>query len=327
MTSKLIAAASILGILIFGTAAFAQADYPNKPVTIVVPFAAGGPNDIMSRIVAEHMRKTLGQPVIVENSPGAGGTLGSAKVSRAQPDGYTILAGHVGTHAAAPSLYPKLPYDPQKNFVPVGLVAETPMLLAVRKGFPATTVAEFAKVAREKGTGLTSGHAGAGSLGHIACLLLNAQIGAKPTDVPYRGSAPAMVDVMAGRVDYMCGLLVDVLPQVGADTMTFLAVSAPSRLKSLPNVPTNAEAGIPGFKATSWFAYFLPADTPLSVRDKVSAALSLALDDASVGKRFEEVGLILPAADRRGPDQLAKLLDEEIKKWNAIITSAGVKLE
>lgn len=325
MTSKLIAASLAL---IFSTGAvLAQADYPAKPITLVVPFAAGGPNDVMSRIVAEHMRKHLGQPVIVENVAGAGGTLGSARVSRAQPDGYTLLSGHVGTHGAAPSLYPKLPYDPQKSFVPVGLVAETPMLLAVRKGFPAASVPDFVKLAREKGSGITSGHAGAGSLSHISCLLLNAQIGAKPTEVPYRGSAPAMVDILAGRVDYMCALLVDVLPQVGADNMTFLAVSAPSRLKSLPNVPTNAEAGIPGFKATSWFAFFLPAETPAPIRNKISAALSAALDDATVQKRFEEVGLILPAADRRGPDQLAKLLDEEIKKWSAIITSAGVRLE
>jgi tripartite-type tricarboxylate transporter receptor subunit TctC len=325
MTSKLIA--STLALVLSTGAAFAQADFPNKPITIVVPFAAGGPNDVMSRIVAEHMRRTLGQPVIVENSPGAGGTLGSAKVARAQPDGYTILAGHVGTHGAAPSLYPGLKYDPQKNFVPLGLVAETPMLLAVRKGFPAATAADFAKLVKEKGTGVTNGHAGAGSLSHIACLLLNAQINAKPTEVPYRGSAPATVDIMAGRIDYMCALLVDVLPQVGADTMTFLTVSAPSRLKSLPDVPTNTEAGIPGFKATSWFAYFLPSETPSSIRDKLNTALSAALDDATVQKRFEEVGLILPTADRRGPDQLAKLLDEEIKKWSAIIVGAGVKLE
>jgi tripartite-type tricarboxylate transporter receptor subunit TctC len=319
-------AALIVSILSTGPA-LAQADYPNRPVTLVVPFAAGGPNDVMSRIVAEHMRTSLGQPVIIENVPGAGGTLGSARVARAQPDGYTILSGHVGTHGAAPALYPNLKYDPQKDFAPVGLVAETPMLLAVRKDFPATSVKDFISVAKEKGSNLANGHAGVGSLSHISCLLLNSLVGVKPTELPYRGSAPATLDLLSGQFDYMCALFVDVMSQIGSDKMRLLTVSAPNRLRQLPNVPTAVEAGIPAFKATSWFAFFLPAATPAPVRAKIVTALSAALNDATVQKRFEEVGLILPAADRRGPEPLAQLLSEEIKKWSPVIVAAGVKLE
>jgi tripartite-type tricarboxylate transporter receptor subunit TctC len=319
-------AALAVSILAAGPA-LAQADYPNRPVTLVVPFAAGGPNDVMSRIVAEHMRTSLGQPVIIENVPGAGGTLGSARVARAQPDGYTILSGHVGTHGAAPALYPNLKYDPQKDFAPVGLVAETPMLLAVRKDFPAASVKDFIAVAKEKGSNLSNGHAGVGSLSHISCLLLNSLIGTKPTELPYRGSAPATLDLLSGQFDYMCALFVDVMSQIGSDKMKLLAVSAPARLKQLPNVPTAAEAGLPAFKASSWFAFFVPTATPPAIRTKIVAALSSALNDPTVQKRFEEVGLQLPAADRRGPEPLAQLLSEEIRKWSPVIQSAGVKLD
>ena len=304
----------------------AQAPYPSRPISLVVPFAAGGPNDVMSRIVSEHMSRTLGQPIIIENMAGAGGTTGSSRVAQAQPDGYTLVSGHVGTHAAAPALYPNLRYDPLKDFTPVSLVAETPIVIATKRDFPAASLQDFIDVARQRGGLLTQGHAGVGSISHISCLLLMSTLNLKPTEVPYRGSAPAMTDLVAGQYDFTCALLVDALPFVGGDQLRFLAVSAPARVPQLPATPTAAEAKLPQFVASSWFAFYLPRTTPPAIRDRLAGAVDAALNDLSIRKKLEAAGLILPAPDQRGPDALMRRMVEEIGKWTDIVKKTNVQL-
>ncbi len=304
----------------------AQAPYPNRPITLVVPFAAGGPNDVMSRIVSEHMARTLGQAIVIENMAGAGGTTGSARVAQAQPDGYTLVAGHVGTHAAAPALYPNLRYDPLKDFTPVSLVAETPIVIAAKRDFPASSLAAFIDVARQRGPALVLGHAGVGSISQISCLLLTSTLNLKPAEVPYRGSAPAMTDLVAGQYDFTCALLVDALPFLGGDRLRFLAVSAPARVPQLPDTPTAAEASLPQFVASSWFAFYLPPATPAAIRDRLAGAVDAALDDPGVRQKLETAGLVLIARDRRGPDALTSKMKEEIQKWSGIIGNARIRL-
>lgn len=306
--------------------AAAQGAYPTRPITLVVPFAAGGPNDVMSRIVAEHMARTLGQAIIIENAAGAGGTSGSARVAQAAPDGYTLLSGHVGTHAAAPALYPNLRYNPLTDFTPIGQVAETPILIAAKHSFPAADLQAFVAAAKAPGASLTLGHAGVGSISHISCLLLTSTIGFKPVEVPYRGSAPAMTDLVAGHYDFTCALLVDVLPFISGDRLRFLAVSAAARVPQLPDTPTAAEANLPQFQASSWFAFYLPKAAPPAVRDRLTAALGAALDDATVRRKLETAGLILPAAEQRGPAALTRRMTEEIARWSAIVKAAQIRL-
>jgi putative tricarboxylic transport membrane protein len=201
-------------VLTMPGAARAEAPFPSRPITLVVPFAAGGPNDVMSRIVSEHMSRKLGQPIIVENVAGAGGTIGTTRVAKSAPDGYTLVSGHVGTHAASVALYPTLRYDPLVDFTPIGLVAETPIVVVARRDL-AEGLASFTTTAKARGPDLTLAHAGVGSISHISCLLFTSVVGFKPVEVPYRGSGLAMTDLIAGRSDFSCALLVDVLPFLG----------------------------------------------------------------------------------------------------------------
>ena len=307
--------------------AFAQAPFPNRSMTLVVPFAAGGPNDVMSRIVGEHMSRTLGQPIIIENVTGAGGTNGSARVANGTPDGYTFLSGHVGTHAAAPALYASLRYDPVRDFSPIGLVAETPILVATRRDLPVTSLKAFIDLAKAQGPAMTLGHAGVGSISHISCLLLTSLLATKPVEVPYHGSALAMTDLLAGRVDFTCSLLVDALAYAEGDRLRFLAVSAPARVPQMPSVPTVAEAGLAQFTASSWFGFYLPRATPDAIRDRLDAALRSALDDATVRKKLEAAGLILPPPDQRGPEALKRRMTDDIARWSTIVKNAKIQLD
>ena len=319
-----IVATAILTML---NSAQAEAPFPSRPITLVVPFSAGGPNDVMSRIVSEHMSRKLGQPIIVENVGGAGGTIGSTRVAKSAPDGYTLVSGHVGTHAAAPALYPNLRYDPLTDFMPVGQVAETPILVVTRRDLAADSMASFIAIAKQPGPGLTLGHAGVGSIGHISCLLFTSLAGFKPVEVPYRGSALAMTDLIAGRSDFSCALLVDVLPFLGDNHLRFLTVSASARVPQLPDTPTASEAGIPRFVASSWFAFFLPKGVPDAIRDQLADAIRAALEDDGVKKRLELAGLILPPPDQRGPEPLKRRMIEEIARWRDIVKSAQIRLD
>jgi tripartite-type tricarboxylate transporter receptor subunit TctC len=322
--------AAILTLVAIGFAplpdALAQAPFPSRPITLVVPFAAGGPNDVMSRIVTQHMSRTLGQPIVIENVAGAGGTTGSARVAASAPDGYTLVSGHVGTHAAAPALYPNLRYNPLTDFAPVGMVAETPILVATKRDLPAENFKDFVAFAKARGSEVTLGHAGVGSISHISCLLLTASLGVKPTELPYRGSAPAMKDLIAGLYDFTCALLVDALPFIGSDRIRFLTVSAPSRVPQAPAIPTAAEAGLPQFVASSWFGFYLPRGVPDAVRDRLTSALNHALNDDQVRQKLEAAGLILPPVDQRGPDALRRRMADDIARWSGIVSNAKIQL-
>ncbi|MFL6800124.1 MAG: tripartite tricarboxylate transporter substrate binding protein BugD [Xanthobacteraceae bacterium] len=311
----------------FAGAAAAQADYPNKNVTLIVPFAAGGPTDIVSRIVAEPMSRTLGRQIVIENVVGAAGTTASTRAKRAPPDGYTLITGHMGTHAASVALYPNLAYNPETDFEPIGLIAGTPVLILARKDFPAKDLKEFVAYVKANAAKLNMAHAGVGSVSHVTCLQLNAILGVSPTTIPFTGTGPAMNALLGGQVDYMCDQIVNAVPQVQGGTIKAYAVGTPERNPALPNVPTSKEAGLPEFQASAWNALFAPKGTPEPIIRKLAVALDQALDNESARKRLLDLGSDLPNNERRGPQALADLLKSEIAKWTPIIKAAGVKAE
>lgn len=306
-----------------GTAAFAQT-FPSRPVTMIVVFAAGGPTDVMARIAGEHMGRTLGQQFLVENVVGAGGTTGGARGARATPDGYTLTVGSLGSHAASPALVKNMNFDP-RELQPIGVIAGTPGYLVVRKDFPAKTLAEFVEYAKANPGKVTSGHGGVGSTPHLQCLLLSSLTGIRMSLVPYRGSAPAMNDLVSGQIDQMCDLAPTVVPQVQAGTIRSLLISMPERAKTTPDVPTSKEAGLPAYLFAGWNAIFAPKGTPAPVVDALSKALLAALADAAVQKRIEDLGAIPAKADEARPDALGKMLPGEIDKWKKVISEAGIE--
>lgn len=305
----------------FAIPAAAQ-DYPARPITLIVPFAAGGPTDVISRIVAEHMSRTLGQQIVIENVVGAGGTTGAARAMRANADGYTLITGHMGTHAAAVALYSRLAYNPETDFAPIGLIAGTPVLILARKDFPPKDLNEFVGYVKANANKLNMAHAGVGSVSFTTCLLLNAILQVKPTTVPYTGTGPSMNALVAGQVDYMCDQIVNAVPQIKGGTIKAYAIGTAARNPALPDVATSKEAGLPEFQASAWNAVFAPRGTSQAVIDKVSAALDKALDDESVRKRLLDLGSDIPGKDRRGPQALASLVKSEIARWSPIIKAA-----
>jgi tripartite-type tricarboxylate transporter receptor subunit TctC len=322
VAGKLLAAVAVVAALA-GVQAQAQ-DYPARPITLVVPFAAGGPTDVIARIVGDHMSKTLGQQLVIENAVGAGGTTGSARAKRANPDGYTIVMGHMGTHAASVALYPNLAYHPSTDFEPIGLVAGTPVLILARKDFPAKDLKEFVAYVKANADKMNMAHAGVGSVSFTTCLLLNALMDVKPTSVPFNGTGPAMNALVGGQVDYMCDQIVNVVPQVKGGTIKGYAIGTPERNPALPDVPTAKEAGLPGFQASAWNALFAPKGTPKPITDKLTAALDKALDDEVTRKRLLELGSDIPDGPRRGQLALGDLVKNEIDKWTPVIKSSGV---
>jgi tripartite-type tricarboxylate transporter receptor subunit TctC len=292
---------------------------------MIVPFPAGGGSDILARLVAEGMRKSLGQPVIVENVGGAGGTTGSLRAARAAPDGTTLVMGHMGTHAAAPALYPNLGYDPEKDFEPIGLIAVQPELLAVRKDFPAKNLKEFVAYAKTNESKLNMGHAGVGSVSYVGCLLLNSTIGIKPTLVPFTGTAPVMNAILAGNVDYDCDPVLGPLPHVRAGTAKALAIANKNRSPMLPDVPTSYEQGLPAFDCAPFYAMFAPKGTPQPIVDKLAEALNKGLEEAAVQKRLYGLGAEIAEPSRRGPKALAELVRSEVARLTPILKAAAAK--
>jgi len=315
-------AVSALAAGLLGGTANAQ-DYPTRPITVIVPFAAGGPTDVITRIVGDQMSKALGQQLVIENTAGAGGTTGSTRAKRANPDGYTIITGHMGTHAASVALYPNLAYHPAEDFEPIGLIAGTPVLILARKDFPAKDLKEFVAYVKANEAKMNMAHAGVGSVSFTTCLLLNSIMGVKPTSVPFNGTGPAMNALVSGQVDYMCDQIVNVVPQINGGTIKGYAIGTPERNPALPQVPTAAEAGMPQFQASAWNALFAPKGTPKPVLDKLTAALDKALDDEGTRKRLLDLGSDIPNAPRRGQKALADLVRSEIDKWTPVIKSSG----
>jgi len=303
----------------------AHAAYPERPITMIVPFAAGGPTDVVARIVAEPMGRALGQQIVIENVAGAGGTTGTVRAAQAAPDGYTIEMGHMGTHGAAPALYPDLKYDPVKDFAPIGLAAGTPILVVAKKDFPAADFKAFVAYVKKNSEKLNEAHAGVGSVSFTTCSLFNSIVGAKPTRAAYRGTGPALNDLVAGQVDYMCDQIVNLVPQIQAGTIKAYAVALPERSPALPDVPTTKEGGLPEFQVSAWNAIFAPKGTPPEILKKLSDALQKALADENARKRLLDLGADLSNKPATLPDGLAKLVASEVVRWNKVLKSTATK--
>ena len=319
-----LAAGGIAALASLTTPALAQ--YPSKPITVIVPFAAGGPTDVVARLVGEHMGRTLGTTFVVENIGGAGGSIGMTRAALAQPDGYTIAVGNMGTQSAAPALYPNLKYDPAKSFAQIGIVNYTPQAVVSKKALATTTLKDFIAYVKGKGTAISYGHAGVGSISHVAGLVFNAKFGLTPNMIPYRGTGPVLTDLVAGQIDYTVDQSLNVIPQIKAGTIRVYAIAAPQRLSSLPDVPTTKEAG-EDFIFSAWNAMVAPKDVPKEVVDKLSAALSKALDDPTVKERYAELGSSAPQGAERGPAGLQKLVESEVARITPVIKAANVKAE
>jgi tripartite-type tricarboxylate transporter receptor subunit TctC len=302
-----------------------RAAYPERNITMVVPFAAGGPTDVVTRIVAESMSRILGQQIVVENVAGAGGTTGIARAAAARPDGYTLMMGHMGTHGAAPAVYPDIKYDPTKDFAPIGLASGTPIVIVARKDFPAKDLKEFVEKLRTGSEKLNEAHAGTGSVSFTTCALLNSMAGAKPTRVAYRGTGPALNDLVAGQVDYMCDQIVNLVPQIEAGTIKAYAVALPERSPALPDVPTTKEAGLPEYQVSAWNAIFAPKGTPPEVVKRLSEALLKALEDPGTKKRLLDLGADLSDQESRTPQGLQKLVEREVARWNKVLKEVAAK--
>jgi tripartite-type tricarboxylate transporter receptor subunit TctC len=317
--------ATTLSLTLSG-AAFAQ-DWPTRPITLVVPFAAGGGVDVSARIQAQHMSELLGQSIVVENVGAAAGMTGGLRVAKAPPDGYTLLIGNSGTHAFNQSLYKKPLYNAATDFQPVGLVSESPRILIARKDLPVNGLKEFVAYAKANQGTMQFGSAGVGSGTHLPCVLLNMAMGVNVTHVPYRGEGPVMQDLIGGRVDYMCATIQSGAVQARDGTVKGVAVMAEKRVPIIAELATSGEQGLPGVEASVWNAFFLPKGAPEPIVHKLNAVMSEVLDNPGVRKRLEELGLEIVPPERRSPDYLAKFLPEEIARWGKVIAAAGISAD
>ena len=325
MLRTLIGAAFAAVLTLAGTAR-AQ-DWPTRPVTMVVPFAAGGPTDVLGRIMGQRLSEILGQQVVVENVGGAGGMIGAQRVARAQPDGYQFVLGTVGTHAVNQTLYKRPLYNAATDFQPVVLIAEVPLILITRPDLPPNTLQEFIAYTRANQAKMTFASAGPGSAVHLGCLLLNAVMGTNVQHVPYRGSGPAMQDITGGRIDFMCEIVSTALPQIQGNTVKALATLARNRSPVLPDLATAHEQGLADFEAYTWNAFFFPRGTPETIVRRLNQATLEAMNTPATRKRLEELGASLVAPERTTPDYLGQFVRSEIEKWAAPIRASGVSVE
>lgn len=323
-------AKKVLGVALatvaMATSTAVLAAYPDKPVTMVVPYATGGSTDVIARLLAEAMTRDLNQQVLVDNAGGAGGTIGTAKVVRAPNDGYTVLLHNMGI-ATAPSLYPKLTFDVTKDLIPISLAGDVPMILVRNKDFAPATVAELIKYMKAKPGEVRFSHAGVGATSHLCAMLFNQTAHTTATMIPYRGTGPALQDLIAGNVDLICDQPVATGPHVASGMLKAYAMATKARVPQLPNVPTFAESGLPGFELAVWHGLYAPKGTPVAVVNRLNLALRHALADPNVVKRFQEMGVVVPAENRLTPQALSTQTAAEIKKWAPVIKAAGDKAE
>jgi tripartite-type tricarboxylate transporter receptor subunit TctC len=320
---KMILAA--LAVLAFTSAVLAE-NFPSHPITIVVPFSAGGPSDAMARILAERMKVTLGEALLVENVTGAGGSIGVGRAVRSPPDGYTISFGHLGTHVANGAIY-KLGYDLVTDLEPVALLPSNPMIVVSKNAIPAKSLKELLEWLKARPAPATAGTAGAGSGSHIAGLYFENVSGVKLQYVPYRGTAPAMNDLVAGQIDLIIDQTSNSIGQVRAGNIRAYAISADKRIESAPDIPTADEAGLPGFQMTLWSGLWVPKGTPKEIVDKLNGSVVDALNDPSVRKQLENLGLQMPPKDQLTPEALGAWQKAEIEKWWPVIKAANVKVD
>ena len=321
MRKKLMGMITALTLLGSGTVSAQQ--YPTKLITLIVPFAAGGPTDTVTRLIAGPMSKTLGQQVIVENVGGAGGTIAAARVAKANPDGYTILIHHIGM-STAPALYRKLRYKPTEDFAPIGLINEVPMTIVARNNFPAKDLKEVIAYVKKNKDKVTYANAGLGAASHLCGMLFMTAIQTDLVTVPYKGTAPAMNDLLGGQVDFMCDQTTNTTSQIKAKKIKVYAVTTQERVASLKEVPTAHEAGLPNFEVSVWHGLYAPKGTPKPVVDRLTKALQLALKDKNVIDRFGDLGTAPVEEKRATPEGLAARLKAETEKWGPIIKKAGV---
>ena len=319
------ALAAFIALLTFGGNVLADS-FPSHPITIVVPFSAGGPSDAMARILAERMKTTLGEAILVENVTGAGGSIGVGRAVRSPPDGYTVSFGHLGTHVANGAIY-KLGYDLVADLEPVALLPSNPMIIVSKNAVPAKSLKELLAWLRARPAPATAGTAGAGSGSHIAGLYFESVTGIKLQYVPYRGTAPAMNDLVAAQIDLIVDQTSNSIGQVRAGTIRAYAVTDSKRVESAPDVPTTDEAGLPGFHMTLWSGLWVPKDTPKDIVAKLNAAAVDALNDPAVRKQLENLGLQMPPREKLSPEALGDWQKAEIAKWWPMIKAANVKVE
>jgi tripartite-type tricarboxylate transporter receptor subunit TctC len=314
----------MLALALIGTAVSAHAqEYPTRPITVVVPFAAGGPTDTVGRMIAQSMSTRLKQQVIIENTAGAGGTIAAATVARAAPDGYTLFLHHIG-QSTAPSLYRKLPYNVFDSFEPIGLVTDVPMTLIARKDFPAKDFKEALAYIKANKDKISLANAGVGSASHLCGMLFMNAIDTDLTTVPYKGTAPATNDLLGGQVDLLCDQTTNTSAYIKSDKVRVYGLTTKNRLPQLPGVPTLNEAGLTGFEVAVWHGLYAPKGTPKPVIDKLSSALQYALADSAVKQRFSDLGTEPVAQNRATPEALRSYLKSEVDKWAPIIKKAGV---
>lgn len=322
MMQRVLAAAATLWL---GLVPHAQAqEFPNRTINMIVVFAPGGATDVLARIVAQSMSRTLGQPVVVENVAGAGGTIGGTRGANAAPDGYTLTVGSLGSHSASASIYRNPGYDP-RELQPIGLIAGTPMFFVVRNGHPARTMQEFLAMAREAPGRISNANAGVGSTNHLGCALFSHVTGARMNEIPYRGEGPALNDIVAQQVDSACLLAPAAVPQIASGTMRGLAVAATTRNPNAPNVPSATEAGVPEYVFQGWNAIFAPRGTPPAVVARLNQALRTALEDPAILRRIEELGSLPARPDQRSPEALQTLVRGEVERWATVIRAAGIQ--
>jgi tripartite-type tricarboxylate transporter receptor subunit TctC len=302
----------------------ARADYPDRTITLVVPFAAGGPTDIISRLLVDPMSRILGQQIVVENVTGAGGTVGVTRVARATPDGYQLLMGNLGTQAASVGLYPNLAYDPRTGFEFIMNTGGTPMIVATKKDLPVKDFREFIVYLKANAAKLNYGTGGVGSTSHLACLFLESLLGVQPTHVPFRGNGPVLNALIGGQIDYTCDQTVGLVPSIQGNLIKGLVVATPARLSAIPDVPTSAEQGLPDFLAVGWNAMFAPKSTPKEITTKLNVAARAALKDDNVQKRLADLSVLPPDDAAQTPEALRAFVASEIDKWVPIIKKAGV---
>jgi tripartite-type tricarboxylate transporter receptor subunit TctC len=311
-----------LAIVAFTGLANAQS-YPNRNITMIVPFPAGGPSDVVARIMADGMGKHLGQTVVVENVGGAGGTLGTGRAATSDPDGYTILAVSMGPLVSAPAFYPNLKYDPAKDFAPIGLSSNAAAAIVAKNDFPAKNLKEFIDYVKKNGESVKQAHGGIGASSHMACLLFTSQLGLKPQLVPYRGTGPALNDLVGGHVDFFCEQVVSVAAAIKGDKIKAYAVSDDERSPALPDVPSAKEAGDPQYMFNIWSAIYAPKGTPKDAVDKLADALNKTLEDPDTAKKMIALGGTVPKKAERGPDHLAKILKDDIARCDPILKEAA----
>jgi tripartite-type tricarboxylate transporter receptor subunit TctC len=300
--------------------------YPDREITVVVPFSAGGPTDTVTRLIARPMGQELGQQIVVQNVEGAGGTVAAGQVARAEPDGYTVLMHHIGM-STAPSLYPNLAFDPLEDFKTIGLVTEVPMTIIARKDFEPNTLEELASYVKENADDVTYAHAGIGAASHLCGLLIQNAMGVKVTEVPYDGTEPALTDLVGGQVDFMCDQTTNTTGQIQGNEVKAYAVTTPERIEALPDLPTTEEGGLGDVQVTVWHGLYVPADTPDDVVQTLTDALKVALKEKGVVDRLAELGTAPVAEDQAAPDPHREKLDSQIDEWRPIIEEAGVTAE